>query len=813
MKKFIIIVVILLLIFSAATIYLNKVFLPKKFKALLVTALAKQTGKEVSLKSLEFSFFRGLILRDLVIGDSQNVILSTRQATCRIFIWPIFKKQIIIPGVNLKAPYIFLQRRSDQSFNLQDFFALTGPQAQAKRPDFSVAVFKLTISNGNIVFQDDTLPKQVKKEIKNIQLNLQLGLPVKFKFNLTAQLLSQPPVLINASGEYKILSRELEGNLSLKDLSAGEFSAYYGDPGDLVSGLIDLQAQFELKNQLLQVDFISSGENLIFRKDTLRAELNSTLESKIDYNLESKKLEFSGVWDILRADLSGLEFLSQVKNLRGKFVFNQRSLFADGVKAELLGLPFQINLGIKDFSTKVFEISTDFDLSILPAIAKDKFNFSLISSAKGQAALSLKIHPDNQSAWSVDGVLEIIDADLKLDKVDSPVEDVDASLAFSQQGLSWADTRFRYQGVNYQSNGTLFDFAAPEVKLKLYSDDLSAEADFDLSDKKIKIAQLKGKYLDTQFLVSGDVDQSVPSEPRVDLTGKISLELSNLNKILGNKYPVITTLSPSGQLDTQFSIIGPVLDFKHCYLQVSAISSSIFLYGLKATDFTLDFLQEQGIAKIPTAYVTFYDGVIRGAGALNLNTEDLAYLFELKASGINLGKLKLDTPSKHKDIAGVFLGEVKFNGAGFDLNQLTASGNFAVSHGRLGELNLLQGLGKILLARDLGKIEFTDCSCDFLIKNKFIYTDKLKLHSSIVELAGPVKIGFDNSLAGVLGVDILNEMIPLDGTFKDITTALSGEGGKFGEIKLSGTLAEPKYSFKMAVDSIIHSLADMFFKK
>jgi hypothetical protein len=56
-------------------------------------------------------------------------------------------------------------------------------------------------------------------------------------------------------------------------------------------------------------------------------------------------------------------------------------------------------------------------------------------------------------------------------------------------------------------------------------------------------------------------------------------------------------------------------------------------------------------------------------------------------------------------------------------------------------------------------------------------------------------------------------IIPLDGTFKDVTTAIIGKGGKFGVIKLSGTLKEPKYDFKTAVGSIIQGLANMLFKK
>ena len=811
MKKFIIIAVILFLIIFNATVYLNKVLLPEKIKSLIISTLAKQTGKNVTLKSLEFSIFRGLVLRDLVIADKQNVILSTRQATCAIFIWPIFKKQIIFPSIDLKDPYIFLERRADGSFNLQDLFALAKPAA--KKSDFSVAVFKLAISNGNVVFQDNALAMVPKKEIKNIQLILQLGLPVKVRFNFFAELINQPPVLINASGEYKILSQELMCSIVFKNLSTSEFSAYYGDFSNLVSGLIDLQAQVNLKSKLLQVQLTAKGDNLIITKDNLKAKLNSKLQSKFDYNLETKKFEFSGACDIAQTEISGLEFLGQIKNLSGKFIFNQNSLIANALKAELLGSLFEIKLEVKDFGARALNINTDFDLSILPAIAKDKFNFSWVNSASGRAALAVQIHPDSQGGWVVQGSLDIAGGRLKLVKLDSWIEDVGARVEFSQQGLSWADTKFKYQGINYQSSGALADFSAPKVKLKLYSKEVSVDGDFDLGDKKIKIGQLQGKYLDSQFLVSGDVYRSDPAKPQVDLSGRINLKLSDLNKLLEKAYPGIKAMSPSGRLDIQFNLSGPAADFKNCYLQARATSSNFSLYGLQATDLSLDFLQEQRIAKIPTFYIAFYDGVIQGSGALNLNSQDFAYQLELRGSEINLEKLKNDTTSKHQNISGIFLGEIKLNGAGSDLNKLDAAGSFAISQGRLGGLNLFQGIGKLLLAKDLGNIEFSGCTCAFLLKDKFIYTDKLKLTSSIINLAGPLKIGLDSSLEGALDVEILSKLVPLEGTFKDVTTAIIGQGGKFGVIKLSGTVFSPQYAFKAEIANIIQGLAEMFLKK
>jgi len=811
MKKIIIIAAVTALIISAATFYLNKILIPKKLKILFEQTLQKQTGKQVTLKSLEFSIFRGLILKDLVIFDNQGVILSSRQASFRFFVWPILKKQIIIPSIRFVSPYIFIERKADGHFNLEELFIPN--QTTAGQSGFHLAVFRLVVANGKLSFEDNTLPQKAKKEFKNIQLNVALGLPVKFKFNFTGQLSAAVPVEISAAGEYKIMSRELSGAVNFRGLSLQEITDYYTDYKGLASGLADLQAQFKLKNDLLQIALAASGRDLLFKQGTLSAQLDSVLESQVAYNLANKKLEFHGACDIKQADISGIEFLNQIENLHGKLIFNHHSLVAQSLQADFLGLPFEINLGIKDFSTKVLHIGTSFDLSILPPAAKDKLNIPWLNSASGQAGLTLDIYPSGQQAWSARGELKISDADLKLDNLNDPLEDVSASVTFSQQGLSWKEAQFKYQGVDYRSDGTLVDFNQPHVNLNLESKMISCLADFDLLGQKIKLNRARGRYSDSQFELSGDIDRSDPAQPQVDLTGKLMLELQDLSRILTKRFAAAAGWGVSGKLDTDFILSGQLTDFKNCYLKMSATAAGISLSGFKATDFALSFLQEAGVAKVPAAYFTFYDGVVQGAGAINLDTADLIYRLELHASGVNLAKLKDDTASRQKDIAGIFSGAIRLNGSGGDWGKLEGAGNLEVNRGRLGELNLLQGLGKLLLAKDLGKIEFNACSCSFLVKDRSVYTDKFRLHSQIVNLSGPVKVGFDQSLEGALDVEVLNEMVPLEGTFRDVTTAIIGKGGRFGVIRLGGTMQDPKYSFKTAVGNIIQGITSMILKK
>ncbi|MDD5116602.1 MAG: AsmA family protein [Candidatus Omnitrophica bacterium] len=820
MKKLIIISALLVLAVVSVLAFLNFFLLPKKIRPLIITTITRQTNKDVRLGSLSFNIFKGLIVRDLVISDGKNTILSAEEASCGIFVWPVFKRKIIIPSINLKNPYIFLARLKDGKFNLQEIFAsrpavVNVPAGGKSRPgnsEFSVSVFKINIDSGNIVFQDDTLEVPFRKEIRNIRLGLGLALPGSVKFNFKGEIADEPPAVIYGRGEYRFLEKEMNASLSVSNLALKGFEPYYGNRGvDILSGAADGKAKFGLKDGILHIELSIGSNRLVLAKEKIRANLDLVLETKADYNLQTKKVSFEGSCEIKDADITGLDYFGDLKNFYGKVIFNERSLLAQGLKAEILGVPFEVSLGIKDFSTLAFNISTSLSLGFLPDIAKEKFNFTQVSSASGKADLSVKLHPDGKGGWSLQGKVDVAQAGFKLAKQDVQLENIFACVEFSRQGLRWEGAKFRYRGVDYESSGELNDFSAPSLQAQLSSRGLSLSVTLNAAGKKINIAQLKGRYLDSQFCVSGDIDNSEPAGPKAEISGYAGVKLEDLGKFLSEKHPEINKTQIKGQVDAQILLKGPLYDFKSCFLQAKVSSDRISCYGFSMEDFNLDYLQEDKRVRVAPVNAVFYDGTVEGSALLNLSQDDLPYHVELQAKGVKLEKLKLDTASRDKNIYGKFQADVKLDGFCGDLNKLSGAGDFSVKEGKLWEMDLLKKMGKLLFSKDTASIELSECSCAFLVQNRSVYTDKLELRGNVIRLCGPLKVGFDGSLDGALEVNILSEVVPLNRTLKDIAAAIVGKVGKFGVITFSGSLAEPKYNFKPIVVNIVKGLTDIIF--
>jgi len=196
-----------------------------------------------------------------------------------------------------------------------------------------------------------------------------------------------------------------------------------------------------------------------------------------------------------------------------------------------------------------------------------------------------------------------------------------------------------------------------------------------------------------------------------------------------------------------------------------------------------------------------------------MRSANCPYSFNFGIENVLIEELKMDTQAKDKDLSGIIQGEFKANGFFNDLLNSKGTGTLAISKGKLWELGLFKGLGKLLFTKDFTNIVFSEGNCALIMEDKFISTDNLILKSNVVDLNGPVKIGFDGSVLAALNVTMDSGFIPSTGTIQDLTTALLKDTAKIAVIKISGTLSDPKYKFEASVVNIIKGLSGIFLKK
>lgn len=825
-KKVLLIFFIIILFVISSTVYLNNVFLPQKIKSLIIDNLTQLTQKRVILGSLQFSIFKGLVLRNLSLYEAEKPIVNIQEASCTFLILPLLQKKLIIPKVKVKNAVISLVRKSDNTLNTpvapmpitapkKEVTVLPAPQAaRPTEKKFSVIINNIIVRTSRIDFEDDTLTPVFTKSIENLNLNLKLSLPANLSFSLKSEIKANPQINITAAGEYNVAAQQLAAKISLQNFSPKEFLAYFkkaglDDSGGIISALIDLKS----KGGTYYADVQAQNKGLVISKEKLQILLNSDIKATFEYAPGDKQLKFSGNSTISDAKLTGLGTISEVNNINGSLAFSNLGVWSDKLNADVWGVPVLAQFRLQDFTNPALDINiaSTLGLDYMQAILKDKFKFAFPASLKGNASLALNIIGKTplEENLQISGYLDIINANIKPDKIPSSIENIQGRVEFSSDKVKWEGLNFKYSNTSYKTSGSLIDFKSPNVELALNSNDLTLNSNFTVNKNIFTFAKLKGKYSNSEFSISGSVDISAPARLETDLNGQVYLQAQDLKSLFVRFKNQLKEANLQGQVSAQFNLKGNINDFKSCMLQAKISSPKFSAYGLKAESLLIDYNQVNDIADISLMRLSLYDGTADVAAKMNLSSQNIPYWVTLDMRDVRLEKLKMDTQAKQKDIAGILSSQVKINGFSNDLSRLSGTGKIFISEGKLWQLNLFKGLGSLIFAKDFANIVFSEGSCDILIKERFISSDNIILKSNIADMGGSARIGFDSSLDASLNVKILDEMAPLSGSFKDLTTAIMGQAGRFGMIKISGTLKEPKYKFKPAVVDIIKGLKNI----
>lgn len=824
LRKILMILFLLLSTASISVFYINKFVLPVKIKSLIIRHLEKETRKKVTLGSVQFNVLKGLILRNLSVWDGQRKLISFKEASFSFLILPVLReKKIIIPSARIQEPVIFLERASDGSFNLQEL--MPKQKDAATKPEFGLIISSLNLTAGRIDFQDNTLSPAFTKSMSEVNLNVFFSLPAGIRFKAKGKITSALPAAIDAEGQFLIARGELRAKVGLQNVPLKDFSSYYHGLGlDIKDGALNASLRLGLKDELLTLYAELQGRNIALSKDRISLWLNAESSSILKYNLTDKRLTLSGKADIFKTAVSGVEALDEIKDISGRISFSDSAIASDKILAAVFGLPIEAKITLDDFKNPSLSIEAVSELSLnnLQKICLEKFKVSLPAEITGQGKLLLNVsaHPASSEPPLVNGSLNISSAAVKMDKIASPINDIHGLLTFNMNMLNWSNLSFKYQDDAYLSQGELVDFLPvrqagknPAVSLNLSSPELSLTSRFSLIENKlIKIAELKGKYLNTGFFLTGDLGiadtQSISARLNIDA----DINLEDLDKPLHKLKEHLKQIKPSGIVKTRISLQGSLNHPKLLRLQAEASSASLSLYGLKSDEFILRYDQSQGVADMTLIRLAMYDGVMEASAKVNLDTENMPFLIETKIKDINIRKLKDDTPAKNQDISGTLQAVSRINGFISDFSKLSGSGQILVKDGKLWELNLFKGMGKLIFSRNFADITFSKGYCEFFVKDRSVFTENLTMVSPLVSLEGKGKIGFDGSLSAAMNVQLSEETMPETGTFKDFTTALMGVTGRFAVIDISGSLQKPEFKFKTAMLEVIKGITGSVFE-
>ena len=810
MKKIFFIILIFLCVLAAAyLIYLNEIILPEKIRIAVVDGLSGATGKNVTLASAKLDIFRGLVLKDLAAVDENSNILTSKDVSCRFLILPLLKKQIVITSLKFDSPEIFVERFPDNSINIVETF-FKKPLLFMKG-EYSLTILRIILYRGSVNFKDDTLDPPFTKEIKNMALDGRISFPDKVKFDAEFDISSQLPASLKSSGEYKIREKELSLDIKARDLAISEFGAYFKKANiELPDGKIDASAALYFKDGFFYADIDMTSLGLIFSQDKINANLNCGLKAKVKYSFNNKELTYSGDLDMKNLALSDLDYVGKIDDIRGKVAFSEAKLSSRNITCTVLGVPVMAMVDLPDLGNPIMKIdaAAGLDLTTLKDILKNNFYINIPAEITGQGELKLMLQykPAVSEHPIINGSLGTAGATLRLEYNKIPLEHVKGKIDFTRNQLIWSEVAFKYMDADYKTSGVLTNFDKPGVDLKLSSDRLALQSLLAINDKIITLSKFDGRFDNSEFSIQGDIDTKDPSNVAADVSGLVKFDLDAAKEPFKKIMDILKNSKASGRMTASFNLKGNLSDLSRAAIDAEVTSESLFIYGLKIDDFSMGYLQRNGIMNIARVSSSLYGGVLDATGMVDLISKDLPYQINADIKNLKIEKIKKDTVFKDMDISGSMQAHFGVKGFSNDLSRLNAWGKISILNGRLWQLNLFRGMGALLFKRDFNSVVFKEGSCDFFIKENRAFTNNLIMKSDLLNIYGALMAGFDNSISASLKAEFTDEGIDA-GNISDIAGAIE----RYSIMEIGGTLKEPKYKIRPDLTSIVGDIADSFF--
>lgn len=815
MKKFkwlIIISGVLILFFLFGSWYLEKVYLPVKLKTFLIKTIETHTQRKTIIENIHYSFSKGIVIHNLIIFEKSpkpdEIFLKVNKINFNCLFIPLVKNgKVIVPVLHIDGLYINIIRDKENTLNFKDIFANTKASAIKGKAGPFIFIYKIEIANSNLKIEDNFITPSFTTHISGLNINIKFIPIPTMRFKIAANIKNTNdaiPFLCN--GEFNYSKNNLSLDMNVGNLRFLDYSNYLVSlkPIEIKDGLckLDIKA-YSAGLKDIRVNLTADIKGIDLVKNKYRFKTDTTLTLNLDYIFGKglSSLKYKGQFLVKDANLVGLKYFPNVKNINGLLSFDVDNLYTENLKGTSYGSDLVVSGYLKNFKNPSMEITltVDSDLSQIKNNLNDNIKDKL-KNLEFEGRLTGKINMakdfSKDTPLNMSAQLSLINTILKYAKLTKSIGPISGDVKFDNESISTKGLNINFDERNYVLNLVLVDFNNPNIKVALKTEDFNLDTTLISSKEGVEIQNLVGKFRSTSFRFLGDTTGWQP--PQMNIYGEVNLDIGDLKYI----FPKISNMYEKTQLKGNCNIAvyfnGPLTDRKNWELGIKTNSGVIHAWGLNFGTPTLDFRLKDNKIEVPKMILTPYNGTITSVMNIDLGTEAMPYTISIDMSNVDLTELMKDTDFKDKDISGKLFSKFDLSGSWKDSSTMSGNGEIHINEGRLFKAPWMVGLTNLLLLHGSEKIIFNEASGTFMVSNKKISTADAKLTSKEASISFKGDADFDGNLDFVVNATVAKEIIDDLPKFGKIISFVVDETGKFiGEIKLEGTVKEPIYSFRV----------------
>ena len=527
MKKlyiFFIIMIVLAVLLFGLKVYVNRVLIPVKLRAIIVKSIQDITKQEAEIDTLSFGFTRGFVFKGVRIydGPKENnaFLFSAERINFGVVIVPSFKKiAVMIPSVNIKKPYLSIKRFEDGSINLQKLIPQQGaPQKPSK---VAVSLGGFSFAGGEISFEDNSNGIGFRKNISSLDGNVGLSLPNSIKADISARI---DDCSLKMNGRYRLTDKKIDLDTSVsgfplpfywesyisKMLSAGKEPAQKDiyEKIKVSSGTCDILLTLDmsgLSKTKIKTDMRIKGLDSSFDKFSLKGDYALSGTAEMDTK-DTQSLLYNMQLGLSECAVgTGVETVGNIEKINGLVHMTQKQWDTQALKCIAFGSPVELSLKLeephKDYKADA-GIMTTLPLINIAKIAK-------LDIESGAAEINAKLSYKKDKSFTAGGSAKI--DGLKLVQDGTAVAG-NFSIDAESSGIADKPDTLDYKGT------ALFDKVSVSSPV-LFSgiSDMNGEAAF--LKNKIEIKKLTALAAETQVYLKGVIEM-IDKVPHFDFNVK-----------------------------------------------------------------------------------------------------------------------------------------------------------------------------------------------------------------------------------------------------------------------------------------------------
>ncbi|MBU1044929.1 MAG: hypothetical protein KJ915_11090 [Candidatus Omnitrophica bacterium] len=424
-----------------------------------------------------------------------------------------------------------------------------------------------------------------------------------------------------------------------------------------------------------------------------------------------------------------------------------------------------------------------FDLPFYLEISKAQVNQApIIINLDAQANVLINLDLKNPDNLNYSAELKLNPMEINQIPVFGQIKDIKGTINIHKDNIYASDLQGTINDAIAKLDFLIKDYANPKIELNCELSPLLVKLKCDLNQDTLLISQLTASYNQISLDVTGQI-ADLKENPLAQISTRIKIQLEDLAQLPLEIKPILETAKPSGILNGNIQINGPLRNIPELGGTISLNTDKLRLFDYEINNLLIQAQIENGQVNLSNLSLSLLDTAINLTGSLNLLSKDRDYNLRANLADLELKKLKeiLAQKAKFNDyLAGRINANISLKGSALDLNLITLETSIT---------------GNNLIYQQMILPELIELDADLSIKNlNSIVLRKAVLNDLVSQLSingNIANIIFDPNaeLTGQLKtkLDQLNtySMLKLPDTFK-----LSGN--PIIDFKTSGLLKKPQ---------------------